>query len=130
MLLVALAGCGPYAPRSFPLGVDESALGGTWRSEDGAEIVFAGDGTLTYSGLPADLPTTSGFDSYCDDVLAQSTDRVGGSGDWSLEDSGSIFVTLESGSIFLYPVGFLSFSGLEYLCDVDGVGAYRFDRED
>ena len=128
VLLVALAACGPYAARSLPLGASAETVPGTWTSADGATLEFGGDGTFDFTELPGAISAGSDGDgSFCADDLAASADRVSGSGTWSYEGD-QIRLQFESRSAALIPYGFASFTGLEYLCDIDGP-SYRFDRQ-
>ena len=128
--LLALTACGPYAARSFPLGESEDTVPGTWISADGATLDFADDGSFSYDSLPSPISTGTAGDgdgSRCADELADSTARVSGSGTWSYLDN-RVRIVFDTWNTELQPYGFASFSGLEYLCDIDGP-AYRFDRQ-
>jgi hypothetical protein len=127
-LLLALTACGPYAARSFPLGAGSDTVPGIWITEDGATLEFDDDGAFGFSELPAAITSGSDGDgSFCADELAASTDRLSGDGRWSYEGD-QVRLQFESRNAALFPFGFASFSGLEYLCDIDGP-SYRFDRQ-
>jgi hypothetical protein len=128
-LLLGLTACGPYAARSFPLGESEESVPGTWSHDDGATLVFAADGTFGSDTVPSALTTGTGGDgSQCADQLAESSDRVSGTGTWNFVNQ-RVRIVFDSWNTELLPYGFGSFSGLEYLCDIDGP-SYRFDRQD
>ena len=128
VLLVALTACGPYAARSLPLGASAETVPGTWTSADGATLEFDGDGSVDFTELPEAISDGSDGDgSFCADDLAASADRVSGAGTWSYEGD-QIRLQFESRIAAFIPYGFASFTGLEYLCDVDGP-SYRFDRQ-
>jgi hypothetical protein len=63
----------------------------------------------------------------CNEVIAQSQDLRDGDGTWEIHDS-EIMMDFGGSLMWAHPTGFLSFRGIEFMCDIDHSGSYGLDR--
>jgi hypothetical protein len=136
VVVLLLTACGPFAPRSLPVGVDENSVTGMWIHDEkdssaGATVDIRSDGTFSYRGLPAEIIDSEAWTSElgCNDLISDSTDLRSGEGTWEIHDMG-ISMNVDESSVWAYPMGFLSFDRIAFICDVDHAGSYVLDRAD
>lgn len=132
LLAFALVGCGPYAPRDFPIVGDVYDVVGTWVhvDEGGDEVTFEArlDGTVSYENVPVELGSL-GTGRECYDALDASVDRRSGEGSWEEWVSGQYSFDFGEIGNLAVPGGFLDFSRLHFFCaDPDLGPTYSFER--
>lgn len=128
--VLALTGCGPYAPEFLPLPgpTTSDELVGTWTHESAGEtatIVLSGDGTVTYDNLP--LWFIEGGST------SQAVGDLSGGGVWDFDpyrpDNLALMLYLDHGTVQApvangWPAGALVLS--EEIDGVDSGARYRF----